>query len=79
VSNRDRHDSLYAGWQVTGGELISFGTFVAGVEEFERVLAERSLDRQYEYERARRQQMNDEEAEWDIIEKRSKDAQRARG
>jgi hypothetical protein len=52
-TNRDRYDALYAGWQVTGGELISFGTFLAGVEEFERVLAERSLDRQYDYEQGR--------------------------
>ena len=52
-TNRDRFDALEAGWQVTGGELISFGTFVAGVEEFEKVLAEKSLDRQYDYERSR--------------------------
>jgi hypothetical protein len=55
-TNRDRYDALYAGWKETcleGVELISFGTFQEGVEEFERVLAERSLDRQYAYEQGR--------------------------
>lgn len=53
-TNRDRYDALHAGWQATGGELISFGTFLAGVEEFERVLAELSLRRQYAYEQKRK-------------------------
>lgn len=55
-TNRDRFDALLEGWKATcldGVEAISFGTFQAGVEEFEKVLAERSLDRQYDYERSR--------------------------
>ncbi|MEY2668842.1 MAG: hypothetical protein RJA59_1480 [Pseudomonadota bacterium] len=56
ATNRDRFDALREGWKATcldGVEAISFGTFQTGVEEFERVLAERSLDRQYDYERSR--------------------------
>ena len=54
ATNGDRFDALVAGWHETGAELISFGTFVAGVERFEKVLAEKSLDRQYDYERNRK-------------------------
>lgn len=56
-TNRDRYDALYAGWKATcldGVELISLGGFEEGVKEFERVLAERSLDRQYQYEQGRK-------------------------
>jgi hypothetical protein len=52
-TNRDRYEALIQGWHETGAELISFGTFVAAVEVFEKVLAEKSLDRQYDYERSR--------------------------
>jgi hypothetical protein len=76
VGNRDRFDALLEGWHaIIGAEegpRITFYEFQAGVEAFERVLAERSLDRQYAYERSRRQAENDYRAEQDAIEKRDR-------
>jgi hypothetical protein len=76
VGNRDRFDALMEGWHaIIGAEedpRITFYEFQAGVEAFERVLAERSLDRQYAYERSRRQAENDYRAEQDAMEKRDR-------
>lgn len=54
VVKRDvvRFNALHKGWQECG-DLISFGTFVAAVDAYERARAEADLEKQYEYERNR--------------------------
>jgi hypothetical protein len=74
-----RFNALQKGWQECG-DLISFGTFVAAVDAYERARDEADLEKQYEYERSRdtRQAKNDDLVEAEICEKRERDAQRAR-
>ena len=83
MSNRDQWDAV---WEVqaeleAAGVSIDAGQLEWAVKEVNQRVYERSLDRQYAEERARlqRQAENDEAVEWDAIEKRSRDAQRARG
>lgn len=56
-TNRDRFDGLRRGYQEIVGDnpepTISFYDFVAGVDAYEKLMAERSLDRQYDHERSR--------------------------
>jgi len=86
VTNRDRFDALYRGWQMCG-DLISYATFLGAVEEYERVLAEKSLDAQHEYERKRHSDPDFEplpapyqvDVEVEEIEARERAAQRAQG
>lgn len=82
MSNRDRFDALQEVYceLEAAGVVIDIGQLDWAVREVNQRVYERSLDRQYaEQVRARRQAENDEAVEWDAIEKRSKDAQRARG
>ena len=86
MTNRDRFDALYRGWQMCGG-LISYGTFLSAVDEYERVKTERSLDAQFDYERSRRSDPDFEplpapyqvDVEVEEIEARERAAQRAQG
>lgn len=64
MTNRERFAALRAGWDVVGGgvePLISFATFVAGVEAYERHLSEHHLDAQYRYEQAREREIREAE------------------
>ena len=63
------------------GAVLDIGQLDWACRQVEQRLYEASLDEQYESERARdaRQRENDEVADWDLIEKRSRDAQRAQG
>lgn len=83
MSNRDRFDALQEVYceLEAAGVVIDIGQLDWAVREVNQRVYERSLDRQYAAERAKRaaekQLENDEAAEWDAIEKRSRDAQRA--
>ena len=63
------------------GVVMDIGQLDWACRQVEQRLYEASLDEQYETERARdmAQRLKDELAEWEAIEKRSRDAQRARG
>lgn len=80
VTNRSRY-SILAGVQAeleAAGVALDISQLDWAVRTVEQRLYEASLDRQYNEEQAKRQRANDEQAEWEAIEKRSRDQQRAR-
>ena len=83
MKHRDRYRVLcgvHAELEAAGVS-IDIGQLDWACRQVEQRLYEASLDEQYESERARdaRQRANDEAADWEAIEQRSRDAQRARG
>ena len=83
MKHRDRYRVLcgvHAELEAAGA-VLDIGQLDWACRQVEQRLYEASLDEQYESERARdaRQRANDEAADWEAIEQRSRDAQRARG